>query len=419
MKTNNLETPVVIIGAGPAGAGVSIYLTILKIPHIIIEKECFPRDKVCGDAISGKTQLVLRKANPEWLTDIFSRSDDFMPNHGGLFVAPNGKVLSIPYSRNRVPEGQAPGFTTPRLIFDQFLFEKLASPYTTIFQNAIVKNIERQTDGRVRVSFTVGNDYYEVLSALIVGADGDKSIVRKTFLIDQSQPKSYCVALRAYYTGVTELHKENYIELHYIPEILPGYFWIFPLPNGMANVGVGILSERVRQKKINLREQMLHAISTNLNLSHRFTNARLVGKIQGWGLPMGMERQPVSGDRFMLTGDAASLIDPFTGEGIGNALYSGMLAAYAIEKSLKSGMYDARTLRENYDDVLYKSIGEELKISALLQRVTHYPRIMHFIVNKAYKSPTLNKAISGMFTGINLHKLLRQPSFYAKVLFNR
>ncbi|MEJ7738093.1 MAG: NAD(P)/FAD-dependent oxidoreductase [Chitinophagaceae bacterium] len=419
MTTTKLETPVVIVGAGPAGAGVSIYLSMLRIHHTILEKECFPRDKVCGDAISGKTQLVLRKANPEWLQEIFSRSEHFMPSHGGLFVAPNGKVLSIPYSRNRIPEGQAPGFTTPRLIFDQFLFEKLASPYTTIFQHASVKKMDRQADGRVNVSFCIGNKDYEVLTPLIVGADGDKSIVRKTFLTDQSSPKSYCVALRAYYTGVTELHAENYIELHYIPEILPGYFWIFPLPNGMANVGVGILSERVRQKKINLREQMLHAIKNNPNLNHRFANATLVGKIQGWGLPMGMERQPVSGDHFLLTGDAACLIDPFTGEGIGNALYSGMLAAYAIEKSLDIGKYDANTLKENYDDVLYKSIGEELKISALLQRVTHYPRLLHFIVNKAYKSPTLNKAISGMFTGVNLRKLLRQPSFYARVLFNR
>ncbi len=418
MTINHLKAAVIIIGAGPAGAGVSIYLTILKIPHVIIEKECFPRDKVCGDAISGKTQLVLRKANPEWLGEIFSQPERFMPSNGGLFVAPDGKVLSIPYSRNRIPDGQAPGFTTTRLIFDQFLFSKLASPYSTIFQNASVNEIIKQGDG-VAVRFTVENNLYEVQAPFVVGADGDKSIVRKTFLPEASSSKSYCVALRAYYSGVTGLHPENFIELHYIPEILPGYFWIFPLPDGMANVGVGILSERIRQKKINLREQMLHVINNNSAISQRFANANLEGSIRGWGLPMGMERKPVSGDHFLLTGDAASLVDPFTGEGIGNALYSGMLAAYAIEKSIETKKYDAITLKENYDDVLYKGIGEELKISAMLQRVTHYPRLLHFIVNKAYKSPTLNKAISGMFTGVDLHKLLRQPSFYAKVLFNR
>src|SRR5690606_23675495 len=120
-----------------------------------------------------------------------------------------------------------------------------------------------------------GEDTYEVTAPLIVGADGDKSQVRKHFMSD-NQPKSYAVGLRAYYKGITGLHPENFIELHFLPEMLPGYLWIFPMPDGMVNVGVGILSERIRSKKINLREQMLHAIKTNPNISHRFANATLV-----------------------------------------------------------------------------------------------------------------------------------------------
>ena len=72
MSVQKLETKAIIIGAGPAGAGTSIYLTQAGIPHVIIEKETFPRDKVCGDACSGKTAFVLRKANPGWLQEIFS-----------------------------------------------------------------------------------------------------------------------------------------------------------------------------------------------------------------------------------------------------------------------------------------------------------------------------------------------------------
>jgi len=78
------------------------------------------------------------------------------------------------------------------------------------------------------------------------------------------------VGLRAYYEGVAGLHPDNFIELHFLPEMLPGYLWIFPLPNGMANVGVGILSERIREKKMNLREQMLYAIRHNPQIAPRF-----------------------------------------------------------------------------------------------------------------------------------------------------
>ena len=187
----------------------------------------------------------------------------------------------------------------------------------------------------------------------------------------------------------------------------------------MANVGVGILSSVVRNKKINLREQMLKAIEHNPTISQRFKNAKLHGKIQGWGLPMGMERMPVSGERFMLVGDAASRIDPFSGEGIGNALYSGMVAANAAIEALEKDKFDAASLYNTYDNPLYKRLGDELRISAAMQRMCRYPWLFNMVVNKAYKSPSLSKTISCMFTDIDLRDQLRKPSFYAKFLFNR
>ncbi len=414
-----LNTQVIIIGAGPAGAGTSIFLTKAGISHVVIEKENFPRDKICGDACSGKTVFVLRKANSLWPEEIFKNTYDYMPCHGVTFVSPNAKVLNIPFSPAKIVEGQAPGFITPRLIFDNFLFQKLASPYASIYQKAMVKSIERQVDGKVSVTFLQGDKTYQVTAPLIVGADGDKSQVRKTFLSSHTSQKTYCVGLRAYYHGVTGLHENHFIELHFLPELLPGYLWIFPLPNGITNVGIGMMSDKIRKKKINLREEMLNAIKENPNISHRFSHAKLLDKIQGWGLPMCMNRQPLSGNNFLLTGDAAGIIDPFTGEGIGNALYSGMLAAFAIEDSLKSGKYDATYIKEKYDDVFFKQIGNELKTSATLQRLSHYPRLFNFVVEKAHKSKTLNNTITSMFTGIDLRRQLRKPSFYAKILLNR
>jgi len=415
----SIDTKVIIIGAGPAGAGTSIYLTKAGIPHVIIDKAVFPRDKVCGDGCSGKTAFVLRKANPDWLKEIFSRETDFMPSHGIIMVAPNGRAINIPYNPSRQPDETAPGFTTPRMVFDNYLFEKLPSPYATIYQDANVKTIVRNADKTVTVSFVQGDEAIEVTAPLIVGADGDKGITRRTMLGEHFSHKAYTVGLRGYYEGVTGLHQENFIELHFLPELLPGYFWIFPMPNGMANVGVGILSERIRSKKINLREKMLDAIKNNPNISHRFANAKLVDKIQGWGLPMGVELLPVSGDNFLLTGDAASLVDPFSGEGIGNALYSGMLAAYAIEKAVQENRYDAAFLKEAYDGPLYKRLGNELKLSTSLQRLCRFPWLFNLIANKANKSPELSKTISFMFTDLNLRELFKKPSFYAKILFNR
>jgi flavin-dependent dehydrogenase len=207
--------------------------------------------------------------------------------------------------------------------------------------------------------------------------------------------------------------------LHFLKDTLPGYFWIFPLPNGEANVGLGIESNVVRRKKINLREVMLKAIAENPNISHRFKDATLEGKIQGWGLPMTGTKVQVSDEHFLLAGDAASLIDPFTGEGIGNALYSGMLAAEAAIEALQQQNYSAAFLKERYDDVLFKRIGKELQLSYKMQQLIRFPWLFNLIVNKAQKSPSLQATMTNMFTDLDMRALLKKPSFYWKILMNR
>ncbi len=417
MTILKLDTPVIIIGAGPAGAATSIFLSKAGIQHIILDKEKFPRDKICGDACSGKTAFVLRRANPAWMEEIQAHEEKFTPSFGITFVAPNGKTLDIPFTPTRTAATKAPGFIVSRLVFDNYLFQKIPSPHATVFEAATIKSIERNNNG-IQTTFSANNITYQVNAKIIVGADGDKGIVRKTF-INNSTPKAYAVGLRAYYQGISSLHSDNYLELHFLPEIKPGYFWIFPLPNGMANVGAGILSQTLRKKKINLRELMLNAIKNNPALKYRFAKATLVDKIQGWGLPMATKREPVSGDNFMLTGDAASLIDPFSGEGIGNALYSGMLAAQAIQKSIEQNNTTASFFNTAYDDVVWKRLGDEFKISTTLQRLCNYPMLFNYAVNKANKSPSFKNTISCSFTDMDLRGQLRKPSFYFKILFNR
>lgn len=418
MPVQKIATSAIIIGAGPAGAGTSFFLSKSGIPHIVIDKDKFPRDKVCGDACSGKTVLVLNRANPAWMEEIDSRRNVFLPSWGITFNAPNGKGINIPFTPQWSKEMKPAGFTVTRFVFDDFLFRKMESPYARIFEEAKIDNIKTSDTG-VSIQVTCGSVEYEITAPVIVGADGDKSLVRKTLLNDNTSAKTYAVGLRAYYEGITWPNEDQFIELHFLEETLPGYFWIFPLPNGMANIGVGIPSDVVRSKKINLREQMLAAIKNNPAIAPRFANATLKGKIQGWGLPMAGEKEVLSGNNFMLTGDAAALIDPFSGEGIGNALYSGMLAAEAIQKCREQNDYSAAALKREYDDVLYKRLGNEFRISNTLQRLSRRKWLFNAVINKAHKSPALRDTISSMFADMDLRSQLRKPSFYFRILFNK
>jgi geranylgeranyl reductase family protein len=410
-------TDIVIIGAGPAGCSTSLFLAKNKIPHTIIDKAIFPRDKVCGDALSGKVVYVMKQLNPEMIDDYNNNSNQFMPSWGVKFVAPNGKSIHIPFKSDVSKETHAPGFISKRIDFDASLFNKLDKNYANVLDGTELLDVIKTNDG-ITIQLKNNIESFEIKNIkMLIGAEGDRSLVAKKLSAIKKDNDHYCAGIRAYYEGVTELHDQNFIELHFLEELLPGYFWIFPLPNGQANVGAGMLSSSVSAKKVNLKEDMLRAIANNPKIKHRFANAKLVNNIQGWGLPLGSKKRVISGNNFLLTGDAASLIDPFTGEGIGNAMYSGMLAAAHIQNCIKQNNFSAE-FNQTYDKAFYDRQWDELKLSHTMQKLCKYPWLFNFVVNKANKNKALRETISCMFEDLDLRAKLRNPLFYVKLLIN-
>lgn len=106
------------------------------------------------------------------------------------------------------------------------LFRKLDPSYATILENTAILDLDYTPSG-VRVLLDNHGEKLQVESKIIVGAEGDRSIVAKKFADFQKENKHYCAGLRAYYKGVEGLHAQNFIELHFLPDFLPGYLWIF------------------------------------------------------------------------------------------------------------------------------------------------------------------------------------------------
>jgi flavin-dependent dehydrogenase len=151
-----------------------------------------------------------------------------------------------------------------------------------------------------------------------------------------------------------------------------------------------MLSSVVSKKKINLKEMLQQLLITAPCLKERFKYAKPLETIKGYGLPLGSKRRNISGERFLLTGDAASLIDPFSGEGISNAIESGRIAADHIIKCFKHNNYTL-SFNKNYDKEVYKNMWKELKVSRALQRFLTYPWIYNLIVKKINKNKYFHK----------------------------
>ncbi len=360
---------------------------------------------------------MLNRLDPGWKQLFENRQVPAVTSMGMRFVSPRHEILDVPFQLNQQVNTETPGLVCRRIDFDHFLAGLINHNTATFLTHTSIETID-ETPGGLIVTVKQNGQLKTIFTNMIVGAEGRGSITAKKLAGFTVNPAHYSAGIRTYYRNVKGMHSQNYIELFFLKEMQPGYLWIFPLPNGAANVGAGMLSSAVSAKKVNLKLLMEDMLQTHPLLKERFQQAVPEGKIEGWGLPLGSVKKPVSGNRFILTGDAASLIDPFTGEGIGNAMVSALVASRTIKQAINSNNFSAAMLKE-YDKALYKKLWPELQLSYWLQQLAARPRLFNFVIGKASRSKALRETITCMFENVDVRKKFINPLFYLKILFNR
>jgi geranylgeranyl reductase family protein len=401
----------IVVGAGPAGCSCALFLANAGRKVLLLDKAAFPREKVCGDAFSGKSIGIARELG---LLDSVSG----LP-HGivrGLeMISPQGKRVAVPFPNAKGMDFA--GYTIVRREVDGLLFSR-ASGHRNVkaLQGFTVDALEKNKDNAViGVSGMADGKRLAFRAKVVVGADGSASSVSRLVGIP-SQPKEHTYsAVRGYWSGVSGL-SEN-IELYFIDGVLPGYLWIFPLANGMANVGLGILSSDLAKRK-HPASILQEAVAKHPSIAPRFANARLEGKIGGWAIPNGSYRKRNTGDGWVLVGDAASLVDPFSGEGVGNALTSGKYAASAIDSAIRAGgdaPLPAASLAE-YERNVAKFLRPEMVNSYRFQRLSRHRFLLNLFLGKCADKPEVRQMLVDMLGSDEEKEMVVSPLFYLKIL---
>ncbi len=396
--STTISTDVLIVGAGPAGVTASLFLAKMGIPHTIVDAAVFPRDKVCGDGLDLKVIRVLNQLYPDVPTAELFAGEEIIPSWGARIITPNGRAQEFRQQPSKPGEPVQPVlWTSKRLVFDNFLVKKLDPRYADFRQGLPVEKVERVEGGwRVQARSLAGEEV-EIRTPLIIGADGDHSVVLRGIGERRIERDHYAGTVRQYWKGLTGLHPDNLINI-YLPKGLPmSYFYFFPLPNGEANVGYGMGSTLIAQGKHNLRKLMEKFIKEDPITAPYFAQGEPLEEPIGWGIPLASRRRRDFGDGYLLAGDAGSLVCPTSGEGIGTAMMSGFAAAHFAQRALEAKRFDAEFFKD-YDHAVYRRLEGEIKSYQLLMRYKPW-RLYDWGLNVIAANPIMHQRFETLHRG--------------------
>ena len=370
---------VVIVGAGPAGATCAMALEHTGLRVAVVDKDDFPRDKICGDFIAGKGVRELVAVKPE-LKERLAKFPRKVINTKTHFYVNDLEALDFNWVLK--------SYTIKRMDFDHELVQVMVQlPHVSFFPKQRVKNVRLTADGVIVE--TLGK---RLKGKIVVGADGAHSQVAKHLADFKVDKNHYGGSVRAYFSNVKNISPEiNEVYLH--RDVIPGYFWLFPVSPTEANVGVGMHSTYITKEKINLKERFYEFIENSPRLKKKLGDATLEGKLEGFGLPFFSKKHVISGERFLLLGDAASMIDPTNGEGIMPAIVSAKLAAQEIEQAFIKDDFSAQQLH-NYTKALHQRYWTEMKLKGwVVKYFADQHRLINLVGWACVKSPFLKRRL--------------------------
>lgn len=366
---------VAIVGSGPAGAAAALTADRLGLRAVIVDKAEFPRDKTCGDGLTtnalrlieelGVTRESLTEPehHPEAPGDAqqlggYTRIDDI------VLIGPRGRTVEIPLPRNRGDYA----CVVSRWRLDAALANLVAD---TSIERRLGVAVESLSNDPRGVTLKL-HDGETIEADFVIAADGHWSAIRKglrdthnAYQEPQSTDRDLGEwhAVRQYFSNASDRRLWVLFE----PDLLPGYFWVFPLPNGRANVGYGVLRNQGRTGK------ELKALWPDLLARPHIKrilgpNAQPEGTVKAWPIPTNYHSATMSDGRVLYVGDAAKVVDPMTGEGIAQAIETGMLAAESIAHFRRTANPET-AVGTQYRASVHQTLGRDLNFAAKLQSV--------------------------------------------------
>lgn len=350
---------VLVVGAGPAGAAAALAARSADPGARVglVDRAEFPRDKVCGDGVTAGAVAVLREL------DATAVLDGLAPIDVLCLTSPGGHTA-------RVRTGE-PAYVVPRRTLDARLVDAACSSGAELLTEKVTEIVP--ADDHVVV-----NGRYE--AGCVIGADGANSVVRRQLGTSRQPPAHNGLAMRAYAAGVTGVPR---LQAWFGARSRLSYYWLFTTGDGPANIGYITFDSSLQPR----REQLVTAIH------ERFGDLEIDPEtLRAHQLPLSTHLPPAAVGRVLLAGDAASLVNPLTGEGIHTALLSGALAGRAAVRR-------AHDPAAAYRAALHRRLGRHMRHTAAAARAIRHRRPLDATISAMSDRPLVAARVSRVALG--------------------
>lgn len=378
----NNEFDVCVIGAGPAGSVAAALLTKSGFKVILLEKEEFPREKVCGDCITppGVSNLLEQNLlNPDKnifyrLTGVTILTSRTPPNLTSFSF--KGKYTDY-------------ALIAPRKTLDSLLAKKAAEAGALFLPRTEATGVERK-DGGFVITATQNNE--QVIfksSSLIVAAGNYLPFLQKTLKLSINDYRACGVAIRAYFKLNHSAGSNMIIVAD--SDLWPAMGWIFPMKDNLVNAGIGFYLDEKHLVKGTLSQIFKHFIKNSPLTSPILKQAKMLTQPKSKKIFMGGLKKYPAKSGILLCGEAAGLVNPFTGEGIAPAIKSAILAAQTVESFFSSGVKDPELISTAYYQKLMEEFETYMKTALFMKRLATRKFVTHNVLRILNLSPSLSQ----------------------------
>lgn len=361
---------VLIVGAGPAGSTAARSLSVSGYDVLLVDKDAFPREKVCGDGLIPDALNGLRRAG------LYEQAAErgYLSNTLSVYSA-SGVRIDIP----------GVYLTLRRRMLDHILLQA-ATAAGVAFQVGRVSEI-REDDNGVAAALAGSDSRLRARTALL--ATGADVSLAEQLGMASPRPRPSAVAMRCYVRSPVAVDQ---LIISFDRTIAPGYAWIFPLGNREYNVGCGFFYRTGATDKPNLRRSF-ESFTRHFPLATEIWQAREdASRLAGAPLRCGLDTDlAFSGGRTLAIGETIGATYPFTGEGVGKAIETGELAATQIAAALAS---DSIAPLASFPDVLRERLGPRYAGYRVAEDWLARSWLGDFVARRVNQSPELQQTVA-------------------------